>query len=78
MKKSSKTITNENHWFSPKKIYENFKTIEWLPLLSKKDGTEGILKKFGAVVLILIAFALAFVVIDTLLTVIITYGGMNV
>lgn len=68
----------KEHWFSVKKIWQNYKTIEWLPFRTQKDGTEGILKKFGAVTTILIVSALIFAAIDALLTLVISYGGFNV
>lgn len=74
----AKNKQKKEHWFSVKKIWQNFKTIEWLPFRTQKDGTEGVLKKFGAVVAILVVSALLFVAIDALLTLVISYGGFNV
>ena len=65
----------KDYWFNPKEIIKNFKAIHWLPMLSKKDGTEGVLKKYGKVVLFMALFAVTFVGIDALISLIMKSAG---
>ena len=63
-------------WYSPKGVIQNFKQIHWLPLKSKKDGTDGLMRKFGKVVGFILIFALAFVLLDALYSVVLTNVGL--
>lgn len=62
-------------WFNPKEIVKNFKSIHWTPLRSKKGGTEGVLKKYGKVVLFMVLFAVVFVGIDALVSLVMKTAG---
>lgn len=62
----------KEHWFSPKGIIKNTKSIQFLKMRKAKDGSDGVLGKFGKVVFCIIVFGLIFVLIDALLS-----FGMN-
>lgn len=62
----------KEHWFSPKGIIQNTKSIQFLQMRKAKDGSDGVLSKFGKVVFCILVFGLIFVLIDALLS-----FGMN-
>lgn len=68
--------TKTEHWFSPKGIVTNFKSILWLPLRNKKDGSDGLLMLFAKTVLIMLIFALIFLGIDAIYAVILSAVGL--
>ena len=70
-KNKTKASTKKKHdfWFNPKGIIQNFKSIHWTPLKSKKDGTDGVLKKYVKVLTFMISFAILFVGIDAIVSV---------
>lgn len=56
------------HWFSPRGIIKNFKTIHFLQMKKAKDGTDGVLSIFFKTVLIMLGFGLLFTLFDGLLS----------
>ena len=66
----------KEHWFSPKGIIQNFKSIQFLQMRKAKDGTDGVLAKFGKVVLCIILFGAIFVGIDALLSFVMNIAGL--
>lgn len=76
MFKKNKGKIKKEKWYSPKGVIQNFKQIHWLPLKSKKDGTDGLMRKFGKVVGFMLIFALVFVLLDALYSVVLTNVGL--
>lgn len=76
MFKKKETKVKKEKWYSPKGVVQNFKQIHWLPLKSKKDGTDGLLVKFAKVVGFMLLFALAFILLDAIYSVILTKAGL--
>jgi hypothetical protein len=76
-KKENKPVkVKKERWYSPKGVIQNFKQIHWLPLKSKKDGTDGLLVKFTKVICFMLMFAIAFIVLDALYSVVLTRIGL--
>lgn len=71
-----KAKAKREHWFSPKGIIENSKKIHWLQLKNKKDGSDGLLTKFGKVVMFMLVFALLFIALDAIYSVVLTRVGI--
>lgn len=71
----TKPKQKKEHWFSLKGIIDNFKKIRWLPLRSRRDGTDGLLVKFTKVVLFMLVFAVIFIAIDALFSYGIVHTG---
>lgn len=74
--KTPKAKVKREHWFLPKGVIENFKKIRWLPWKDKKDGRDGLRTKFCKVVLFMVIFALMFVALDALYSVVLTKIGI--
>lgn len=64
-----------DYWFSPKGVISNFKSIHWTSMKSRKDGTEGVLKKYGKVVFFILCFAVLFVGIDASISALMRFAG---
>ena len=66
----------KEHWFSPKGIIENFKSIHFLQFGKARDGSDGIALKYGKTVFLMIVFALIFMIIDVLLSMLMHVAGL--
>lgn len=64
------------HWFSPKGIVQNFKSIRWLPLKNRRDGSDGLLMLFAKTISTIIIFALIFLAIDAIYAVVLSAAGL--